>query len=255
MTIAVFFLNRRFSDQRFLQVFLRGLGRGFLLGLFVLGLSVLFLGLAGGEAAFAQTKKKTELEAEIERLEGRPASAPVKRHYLGGGLASIGIETAWTGDERTTLIEEPFNDRIEGISLSYIYAVNQSFWMTPSYTGGSEESEGGVEISYSVLDIHALYKSPSPLFIGGGLSRISYKEEYNLFNTATAGASGFAPSVRVGVLFASPEYGALMLDYVYRGKVSEDVTHTSGPFWDSMTHEGELSVTSYQVSLSYLFNF
>ena len=112
MSISAFFLNRRFSDRRFLQVFLRGLGgRLFILG-FVLVLSVLFLGLGGGQSASAQTKK----------------------HYLGEGLAVMPVSADLTGMRNGPPFEPKSSDGTAlGIQISYIYALHQRFWLARAY--------------------------------------------------------------------------------------------------------------------------
>ena len=263
MTIAVFFPHRWSSDRRFLQTLLRGLGRGSLLGLFILGfllvLSVLFLFLAGFESAFAQTRKPTELETEIERLEGRSVSAQVKKHYLGGGLSFVDIagertveeETGPFYDTRTHTVSDSLDGSGVGIRFSYIYAVNERFWVAGSYAGGvassDEEDEDGPDIEYSSVDLHLLLKTSGSFFFGGGVSQVSYENDFRVSNRRDDKfeVSGLAPSLRVG-FFIPLESVAWMLDASWHGEVNSEGDDRI---------ESETSFISYQISASLLWNF
>ena len=87
------------------------------------------------------------------------------------------------------------------------------------------------------------------------MSYVSYEEEADpavFEDGVTLKAGDVAPSLRGGVLFGDLGPGALVIDAVWRGEVSSDFEETDN---EDDTLEGELSVTSFQISLSYLFNF
>ncbi len=174
-------------------------------------------------------------------------------------IVGEGTAEADAGTQTASSSGEIENDGV-GLNLSYIYAVNESFWIAPSLSSVFlEEGDDGGEVYHSSLDMHALYKTQSPFFIGGGLSFVSYEEEAVDNNTVSwdedaIEVSGVAPSLRLGVLFDFSS-GALMLDYVFRGEVSEEFTVTAMINNREIPIDGEMSFVSSQLSVNYLFKF